>query len=131
MDYSDDKCLVLFTADQKARIQAVMANCVNRFSLSNSTVCTDVSVKETIANMEWSIYPNPTSNVFFVDVKFLESQDFTISIVNTLGQTIKEMKQTQSNGSKIRVDLSDKTTGVYFVTIKSKSGSKVKRIVLQ
>ena len=27
--------------------------------------------------------------------------------------------------------LSDKNTGVYFVTIKSKSGSKVKRIVLQ
>ena len=52
-------------------------------------------------------------------------------MVNTLGQTVKEVKQVQSNGGKIKIDLSDKNTGVYFVTIKSKSGSKVKRIVLQ
>ena len=131
MDYSDDKCLVMFTTDQKARMQAVMANCINRFSLTNSTVCTDVGVKENISNIEMNIYPNPTNEELVVDVNLLVAQDFIISIVNTLGQTIKEVKQIQSNGGKIKIDLSEKSTGVYFVTIKSKSGSKVKRIVLQ
>jgi hypothetical protein len=131
MDYSDDKCLVMFSADQKARIQAVMANCINRLSLNNSTVCTDVGIKENLANIEMNIYPNPTNGELIIDIATLDIQDFTISVVNTLGQTIKEVKRSQSNGGKIKIDLSDKNTGIYFVIVKSKYGSKVKRIVLQ
>jgi len=131
MDYSDDKCMVMFTAGQKARMQAVMANCVRRASLATSTVCSVTGIEENVSNVEVEVYPNPTNGELFVDVNLLDAQDFTISVINTLGQTVKEVKQVQSNGGKIKIDLSDKNTGVYFVTIKTKSGSKVKRIVLQ
>lgn len=131
MDYSDDKCMVMFTNGQKARMQAVMANCVRRASLNTSTVCAVIGVKETLSNVEMSVYPNPTNGELFVDITTLDAQDFTLSVVNTLGQTVKEVKQVQSNGGKIKIDLSDKNAGVYFVTLKSKSGSKVKRIILQ
>lgn len=131
MDYSDDRCMVMFTAGQKARMQAVMANCARRTSLATSTVCSVVSVEENMSNVNMEVYPNPTNGELYVDITTLDVQDFTISVVNTLGQTVKEVKQVQSNGGKIKIDLSDKNTGVYFVTVKSKSGSKVKRIVLQ
>ncbi|MES2513047.1 MAG: M43 family zinc metalloprotease [Bacteroidota bacterium] len=131
MDYSDDKCMVMFTAGQKARMQAVMSVCARRLSLTTSTVCSVTGVEENVSNIEMSVYPNPTNGELFVDISTVDVQDFTISVVNTLGQTVKEVKQVQSNGGKIKIDLSDKNTGVYFVTIKSKSGSKVKRIVLQ
>jgi hypothetical protein len=134
MDYSDDKCMVMFSAGQKARMQAVMSNCPRRLSLNTSTVCTVPTVtgiEENVSNIEMSVYPNPTNGELFVEVNLLDVQDFTIAVVNTLGQTVKEVKQIQSNGGKIKIDLSDKNTGIYFVTIKSKSGSKVKRIVLQ
>lgn len=131
MDYSDDKCMVMFTAGQKARMQAVMANCSRRLSLTTSTVCNVVSVEENMANVSMEVYPNPTNGELFVEITTLDVQDFTITVINTLGQTVKEVKQVQSNGGKIKIDLSDKNTGVYFVTVKSKSGSKVKRIVLQ
>ena len=131
MDYSDDKCMVMFTAGQKARMQAVMANCVRRLSLSTSTVCSVTGIEENVSNIEMSVYPNPTNGELFVDITTLDVQDYTVSVINTLGQTVKEVKLVQSNGGKIKIDLSDKNTGVYFVTIKSKSGSKVKRIVLQ
>lgn len=39
MDYTDDDCMNIFTADQKARIQTVMANSPRRGSLANSTAC--------------------------------------------------------------------------------------------
>jgi len=39
MDYSDDACMNIFTIDQKARIQAVMANSPRRMELTNSTAC--------------------------------------------------------------------------------------------
>lgn len=132
MDYSDDRCMTMFTAGQKARMQAVMANCPRRLSLNTSTVCnTPTSINEDVSNVNMEVYPNPTNGELFVDITTLDVQDFTISVVNTLGQTVKEVKQVQSNGGKIKIDLSDKNTGVYFVTVKSKSGSKVKRIVLQ
>ncbi len=131
MDYSDDRCMSMFTNNQKARIQAVMANCVRRNSLTTSTVCSVAGVEENVSNIEVAVYPNPTNGELFVDVNLLGTQDFTISVINTLGQTVKEVKQLQSNGGKIKIDLSDKNTGIYFVTVKSKSGSKVKRVVLQ
>ncbi len=39
MDYTDDACMNLFTADQKARMDVVLANSPRRASLLNSTVC--------------------------------------------------------------------------------------------
>ena len=39
MDYSNDACLNTFTADQKTRIQAVLANSPRRMELASSTVC--------------------------------------------------------------------------------------------
>ncbi len=39
MDYTDDDCMNIFTVDQKARIQTVMANSPRRGSLANSTAC--------------------------------------------------------------------------------------------
>ena len=39
MDYGDDLCLKMFTANQKARIQTVMSNSPMRVALSQSTTC--------------------------------------------------------------------------------------------
>ena len=39
MDYTDDTCMDTFTADQKLRIDAVMANSPRRTELSSSNVC--------------------------------------------------------------------------------------------
>ena len=40
MDYTDDSCMHTFTADQKLRIDAVMANSPRRVELATSAVCT-------------------------------------------------------------------------------------------
>jgi hypothetical protein len=131
MDYSDDRCLTLFTTGQKVRMQAVLANCIRRNSLTTSTVCNAVSVKENAFSLNFRVYPNPTDGDFFVDVNLVNNEDFVISIFNTLGQTVKEVKRIQSNGGEIKIDLPDKNKGVYFVSIKTKSASIVKRIVIQ
>lgn len=133
MDYSDDKCMVMFTAGQKARMQACMANCSRRTSLNTSTVCIAPNgVQENnISNVEMTIFPNPTNGELNITLDLLNTQDFTISIVNTLGQVVKEIKQVQSNGGTVKVDLSNQSAGVYFVTYKSKTSSKTKRVILQ
>ncbi len=131
MDYSDDKCMVMFTAGQKARMQAVMANCLRRKTLTTSTVCSTTGLDESNSDITFDVFPNPSKGEFFVNVDLLNQQDYTITVINTLGQTVKEIKQVQSNGGSVKVDLSDKAEGVYFVTLKSKTVSKTKRIILQ
>lgn len=132
MDYGDDACLVMFTTGQKARMQACMANCPLRMSLTTATVCAlPISLEEATANAEISIYPNPSNGELNVSIEVVNPQDYNISIINTLGQTIKEIKQSQSNGGILKFDLSNSPAGVYFITYKSKSYSKTKRVVLQ
>ena len=131
MDYSDDKCMVMFTAGQKARMQAVMANCTRRKTLNTSYVCFSVGIDETVSNLEISLFPNPSNGELNVTVDLLNSDDFNVLIVNTLGQTIKEVNQLHSNGGTIKLDLSLNANGVYFVTVKTKTSSKTKRFILQ
>ncbi len=132
MDYTEDKCLTMFTTGQKARMQACMANCTRRTSLNTSTVCTTfVGLEELNSITDVSVFPNPTQGDLSVSISVANSQDFTISVINTLGQTVKEIKQNQSNGGIFKIDLSNSPAGIYFVTFKSKNHTKTKRIVLQ
>lgn len=132
MDYSDDRCMVMFTAGQKARMQAVMANCVRRKTLNNAVSCISVGINEAEKTVSAiSIYPNPGNGEFTINVEQIDAQEFTVSVINALGQTVKELKQTEPNGGLIKLDLSAYTQGVYFVTVKSKSGSFTKRLILQ
>lgn len=134
MDYSDDKCMVMFTAGQKARMQAVMANCIRRKTLDNAVACAaavGVGIETTQTAINVSVFPNPTQGELNINVELMNAQDLTVSVINTLGQTVKEIKQVQSNGGLIKINLSDNTQGVYFVTVKCKSGSFSKRIILQ
>lgn len=131
MDYSDDKCMVMFTAGQKARMQAVMANCVRRKTLPASTVCNITGIEELATEINFDVFPNPSNGEFTVSVDLLTQQDFVITVINTLGQTIKELNQIQSNGGSFKINLTNTSQGIYFVTIKSKLGSKTKRMILQ
>jgi hypothetical protein len=131
MDYSDDKCMVMFTSGQKVRMQYVMANCLRRKTLNTSYVCSSVGINETVSNLEISLFPNPSNGELNVTVDLLNSDDFTILVVNTLGQTIKEVSQLHSNGGTVKLDLSLNANGVYFVTVKTKTSSKTKRFILQ
>jgi uncharacterized Ntn-hydrolase superfamily protein len=74
------------------------------------------------------IYPNPASEYFAVGQ--LDSwavgqsmggskKDVRISIFNTIGSIVKEIKLDASINKTVRVDIADLPTGVYFVSIYS------------
>lgn len=75
MDYSDDVCLAMFTADQKYRAQLIMFNSPFRSSLITSTVCNlptatdDVGISS-VAQPTYSQSVNCTNNVINPVVKF-------------------------------------------------------------
>ena len=132
MDYSDDRCLVMFTASQKARMQSVMANCIRRNSLNTSTVCSvPTGIDESSTISEVDLFPNPSNGELNIMVSLVINDDYSITVINTLGQVIKQLHYSNSHGGKSTLDLSSNSQGVYFVTVKTKSGSKTKRIIIQ
>ncbi|MES2543889.1 MAG: Calx-beta domain-containing protein [Bacteroidota bacterium] len=68
MDYSDDACMNIFTADQKIRVQAVMASAQRRASLNASTVCQTATPIIKFGSTTGSI--NENTNCNFTDVTF-------------------------------------------------------------
>lgn len=133
MDYSDDKCAVMFTSGQKARMQACLSNCPNRTSLNTSTVCSvPFSVKENELNSMFYLYPNPTQGEVFLDfISTANHQDVKVVVTNALGQLVKESQKILPNTGTYQLNLSDQPKGVYVVTVTSGIMCKTKRIVLQ
>lgn len=131
MDYTDDKCMAMFTTGQKDRMQAVMANCIRRKTLNNAVACISVGMREEAAGVLVDVFPNPTNGQINVNVELMDAQEFTVSVINMLGQTVTEVKQAASTGGLVTLDLSGQTQGVYVVTVKSKTASVTKRVMLQ
>jgi PKD repeat protein len=79
-----------------------------------------------------SVYPNPSSGLFTVELTGENDKDVTIQVVNTLSSIIYEKSGIEINGNfKTNVDLSEFNNGVYFLVIKNNSGRIVKRIIIQ
>jgi hypothetical protein len=100
--------------------------------LNTSTVCSVPNgLNETSSISEVDLFPNPSHGELNVMVSLITNDDYSITVINTLGQVIKQLHYNNSNGGKSTLDLSSNSQGVYFVTVKTKSGSKTKRIIIQ
>jgi hypothetical protein len=65
-----------------------------------------------------TIYPNPTSNTYTVDLRDVNGDQITISIINVMGQTIYQKEFEVVNGEFIQTfDANDYANGVYTVDI--------------
>lgn len=95
----------------------------------NQNDCVDTSACISIANiglnelddLTLSVYPNPSKDVF--NITFEKEIEYAVlSLSNTLGQSIytTEVKQT----SKTSINLKDKPSGLYFLTITSENSQK-------
>jgi hypothetical protein len=66
----------------------------------------------------FSVYPNPTSNVWNIDTNNTNIQ--TVEIFNTLGRLVKSI---EVNASEISIDANDFASGIYFAKINSQNSN--------
>ena len=77
---------------------------------------TDIMV---IANPKVSIYPNPSTGIFTLDMKGYEGQTFELVIHNALGQLVHQTTLKPENAYQI--DLTNFQNGNYFVRLQNNS----------
>jgi len=75
-----------------------------------------------------NIFPNPNSGSFVIDIQHNANEVNSISVVNSIGQTVYQTTKLNTNGN-YSVDLSSYSSGIYFVQI-IKSGMVYQKKIL-
>jgi len=92
------------------------------------SVCTGID--ETVLNKAINIYPNPTNGN--LNIKLAEKLGkVDISVVNVLNETMINLSEDIRFEKTMSLDLSDLSSGLYFVRIKSANAEFIKKIVLR
>jgi hypothetical protein len=79
-----------------------------------------------------NVMPNPVSNNMTLEFTVAEMADLNITILNGLGQTIKQIANGSFDGTNvIDVRTADLSSGVYFVNITSAKGTSTKRFIVK
>jgi hypothetical protein len=128
MDYSPDKCMNIFTADQLARMKAVLALSPRRVKLIENEKKGRLAASE---QLTISIYPNPiTENELRADVSFFDYQDLTVTIYDLIGLPKSIMSFREAWSKRIRMDVSKLPAGIYILEAKTNNEVVTKRFVV-
>ncbi len=76
-----------------------------------------------VETIQFSVYPNPTSGI----VNITADQNAEVTVSNTVGQII--MHKVLGNSGTI--NLTNETTGVYFVTVRTNQGTATQRVIVE
>jgi hypothetical protein len=78
------------------------------------------------------VYPNPTDGMLNIEFSTDITLDFSLSLINVIGQLVIIDKQELFNGEYIKqIDVSNYANGVYFIELKTDSGVINKKLILQ
>ena len=96
--------------------------------LNLGSVANDVAAGDNWVN----VYPNPMAGQGVLKVNFTQPTHAVVSVYNTFGQHIANITERDFSAgeSTVALDLSDLTTGVYLVNVKTDAGTFTKKIVL-
>ncbi len=86
--------------------------------------------EDDILSKSTQVYPNPSNGLFNVDIDSEYIGELSFSVTDVTGRTIKSWKQAkEQTKQKIEVNLADKASGVYCLSISHSKGKTVKMLV--
>lgn len=69
---------------------------------------------------EFSVYPNPSNGILFFD-GLITSHEYSVTVINTLGEVVKQLKVT---GDKPQINCSDLSRGMYLISVSGNSSGE-------
>ncbi len=122
MDYGDDNVLVMFTTDQKTKMEYSLDIIRNGLATSEP-----VGIEEEAPKV-LSVYPNPTSDI--VNITFKENVDNgQVQIIDVTGRVY--VTENVEGAQKLTIDVSNLGQGLYFVQYKNKYQNAQEKVIVR
>ena len=126
---ASNSAIISDSATINARSTAFTLNCPTLdFDYSNAPpnpAHPSSSVKNDLTSVPISLFPNPTGGI--VSVQGLPSDNITVSVFNTLGETV--MVQKHPSAPDFTLDLSKLAPGTYYIRFASANSVVTKKVV--
>jgi hypothetical protein len=125
LDYSPDKCMNVFTVDQKARIRSVFQLSQRRAELVKKSEEAFESGLVTI-----KLQPNPAKDdKVTIELTYTNLSEVSFQIISATGQRMNELKYRLS-GNTIELDTRNLQAGVYIVQVSSPKETRTARLMV-
>ncbi len=107
----------------------IVTNEANGCSTASDSMQIKTGINQlSVIGSQLSIYPNPFNNSIFIKINFPaeDMKDWNVEVTDVLGRTLFAISSLNYNN---KIDLSNLSSGVYFITIMNKTGQAVFPIV--
>ena len=114
-----------FTASSNGNyaVEITMGSCVDTSACENVTT-TEVNANDKLTGV--NIYPNPTSNNLTIELGVL-STEVNLTLTSVEGKIVYQ--ETNMTTSKVSVDMSNNSKGIYFLRVEANNQYKVYKVV--
>ncbi|MCF8460743.1 MAG: PKD domain-containing protein [Flavobacteriales bacterium] len=112
-------------------LTAINYNCTTTTTQTIIVVEFGVGIDENLSNGHLTVYPNPNTGLFAVEVELESASKMQIELNNVLGQRVYQTElQSQSYWRK-EFDLNSYVKGVYLLRVTTEHGSMQRKIIIQ
>ncbi|MGB0917283.1 MAG: PKD domain-containing protein, partial [Flavobacteriales bacterium] len=112
-------------------LTAINYNCTTNVSQTIVVVPFGVGIEEAFSEEQLSVYPNPNTGLFTVEVELDEPSEISIDLNNVLGQRVYQQNADQRNYWRKEFDLSSYVKGVYLLSVSTDKGVLRRRIIIE
>ncbi len=100
---------------------------VTKFPVNTTPCLTNVNILNT-AGMNIEVYPNPNNGTFTFKAASLNDEQITVSLTNLSGAQLRQFTTTTNKTTDLKTTL---PAGMYFLTVRSKQGSAVVKVLVE
>lgn len=129
MDYSDDRCLYMFTNGQNTRMNTAMTAWYSDL-LASGKCESPVGIPGAPDDFQLSIYPNPSEGILNLDMTATRDlgKSIDLTIHDALGKIVYTQKLENPVGVIHQVNLQPFGKGIYFVNLSNSEFRKTVRV---
>lgn len=88
------------------------------------------SINNASNNNHFNVYPVPAANILNVIMGTVENNQMTVSIFDMIGRCIYTKQEKAVSGDILQIDISDKLSGIYFLSIQNGATTTTKKFTI-
>lgn len=127
MQFTDDRCMALFTNDQKQRVSQMLATYRPKL-LENNIGCFQIYYDNPFDNESLKLYPNPTTACVMISTTSNRNEEIGIEIFDAAGKLVYKARPTVLQVRPIEIE--QLQAGMYVVRFENKGNYFYRKLVV-